>query len=233
MCIFVVRICLCFYPMPWGSIEPEAFGMNFPRPHKLMWIPNPCVGRFVLMNSPGDFLFLPYPMMRPMRDSFPWMILFSSRASSLSSSRCSPSKILACKGPNSDSPFHGFTVSPVSSIAINRETLGSFYWKIPQNSLWYFLTILVSALCSIWVTMGFPLLYKEAQGERQKQHLAKAVSKYISAQSLTFWWRGKLGRGCGRIHRETGPEPGALSPFMAVSVRIAFHQVGLGCCLDL
>ena len=33
---FLVRICLCFCQMPWGIIELETFGTNFPRPHKLM-----------------------------------------------------------------------------------------------------------------------------------------------------------------------------------------------------
>lgn len=172
-------------------------------------------------------------MMRPGKGNFPLMILFSSQDSSLSSSHNSPSKILACKGPNCDSLCHGFTVSPVSYVAINHEALGSFYWKITQSSLWYFLTTLVSALCSTLVTVDFPWLYKEAQGERQQQHLAKAVGRYMSSRSLALWWRGKLGLGCGRIHGEAGPEPGVLPPFMAVRVRVAFHGVGVGCCLNL
>ena len=66
--------------------------------------------------------------------------------------------------------------SPVSYIAFSHEALGSFYWQIPQSSLWYFLTTLVSALFSTLVMVDFPLLYKEAQGEHQPEYLTKAIT---------------------------------------------------------
>lgn len=89
-------------------------------------------------------------------------------------------------------------VSSISYIAIYHEALGSFYWQIPQSSLWYFLTTLVSALILTLVMVDFPLLYKEVQGKHLTQYLTKAMSRYRGCLCLVICWRGKLGLGWGK-----------------------------------
>lgn len=166
--------------------------------------------------------------MRPVRHSFPLMVLFSSNDFFPPlSSHCTPSKILAngCKGPNSDSPFHGFKISPVSFIAIIP--WGSRFLLLANLSkwLWYFLTTLVSALCSTLVAVEFPFLYKEAQGERQ-EHLTKAASRYcvsLSGEEASLVWAVPCGWATGR-------DPASL---YSGECENSLSWVGSGGCLTL